>query len=635
MQSDLAILSAEQYEDGHGPRRASGGKTRKSSLEDEAPAPKKRTRAQLSEDGEADEKKRSRGRPRLDPKDDTAQERRRTQIRLAQRAYRSRKENAISTLEKQVDSLKDVTEQMSEAYRDLFDYATRKGLLEQAPEFGQRLMRLQAIAKRSTEKDDEDVDSSDGNGANTAEQESRKPGPKPPARNASKAGASKEQQPQHLWGGLLVAHEPDLDGSDDKLSGSSGSLSTSQVSPPSGYEVIAQPTAHNATFTSLSFDEYYFPTNAWVPSLYDSLSIPKTYAFHEGSFSRRLHRVALENAAKLLTMRHPPPDKIMRVFGLARLFETLDQIKERTLAALAQAQRESLYRWDYHVLHVNGAGMQFPGEKLNRINPFSNRPKDPSPFPMGPSDQRISKIQNSLMSLGGQINLPGWDGVFWDTDEVEYYLIHNGVEIPPTADYVTVEIQEGAFGESPSSPSSLGQADSSNETVTSSSATTVTGMSYGVDHATSTAASSSNLAPALTRISSPASQAESLRPPVSVADDIWSVIPTTGTTADIFPQSYMHSGGTPGLSAYDSSNLTAYADPMLLQYLPPISGDTGHQQSLFGQKSARKKSLRLDVEKFMRRLVSHATCLGRTPGFKPRDVDKAFWASVIGPDTTM
>ncbi|OAA59888.1 bZIP family transcription factor [Niveomyces insectorum RCEF 264] len=105
--------------------------------------------AQTSEDDDDDEveagTKRARGRPRLDIEDVTAADRRRTQIRLAQRAYRSRKEKAISSLECTVQSLHESNEAMSGAFMALHDFVERQGLLDAHPGLTQQLRQTTAV----------------------------------------------------------------------------------------------------------------------------------------------------------------------------------------------------------------------------------------------------------------------------------------------------------------------------------------------------------------------------------------------------------------------------------------------------------------------------------------------------------
>jgi len=73
--------------------------------------------------------KKQRGRPRLDPQDETPAERRRTQIRLAQRAYRNRKETTISELKGQVSELQGSINQMSRTFSMLHDNLFDSGVL--------------------------------------------------------------------------------------------------------------------------------------------------------------------------------------------------------------------------------------------------------------------------------------------------------------------------------------------------------------------------------------------------------------------------------------------------------------------------------------------------------------------------
>ncbi|KAF8417206.1 hypothetical protein EV426DRAFT_381813 [Tirmania nivea] len=62
---------------------------------------------------------RQRGRPRLDIRDETQTERRRTQIRLAQRAYRLRKETTIASLRSRVSELETAIAGMQDAFAEL------------------------------------------------------------------------------------------------------------------------------------------------------------------------------------------------------------------------------------------------------------------------------------------------------------------------------------------------------------------------------------------------------------------------------------------------------------------------------------------------------------------------------------
>ncbi|KAK5171208.1 uncharacterized protein LTR77_004352 [Saxophila tyrrhenica] len=81
----------------------------------EEPRPrKKRGRPSTSPDGDGDDRKR--GRPRVDKQDESAADRRRTQIRMAQRAYRQRKESTLEELRKRVSELTKTIEVMNNTF---------------------------------------------------------------------------------------------------------------------------------------------------------------------------------------------------------------------------------------------------------------------------------------------------------------------------------------------------------------------------------------------------------------------------------------------------------------------------------------------------------------------------------------
>lgn len=86
-------------------------------------------------------------------------QRRRTQIRLAQRAYRSRKDNAIQVLEKKVQDLQETNEEISNAFMRFHDYLLVRGILDVAPDLAHHLhCTTENILSLARTLDDEDDD---------------------------------------------------------------------------------------------------------------------------------------------------------------------------------------------------------------------------------------------------------------------------------------------------------------------------------------------------------------------------------------------------------------------------------------------------------------------------------------------
>lgn len=90
------------------------------------PTGSKRKRHRKGDASDSDTERQRRGRPRVEKQDESAADRRRTQIRMAQRAYRQRKESTLEDLRKRVSELGNTIELMNKAFCDCRDrlYAT-------------------------------------------------------------------------------------------------------------------------------------------------------------------------------------------------------------------------------------------------------------------------------------------------------------------------------------------------------------------------------------------------------------------------------------------------------------------------------------------------------------------------------
>jgi hypothetical protein len=85
----------------------------------------------------------------------TTTQRRRTQIRLAQRAYRQRKETTISSLVNQSTHLHSIIEQMNKTFQSFNDSALKSGLVQSSPALARELKHatetFTSLAKTASE----------------------------------------------------------------------------------------------------------------------------------------------------------------------------------------------------------------------------------------------------------------------------------------------------------------------------------------------------------------------------------------------------------------------------------------------------------------------------------------------------
>ncbi|KAK3316005.1 hypothetical protein B0H66DRAFT_534266 [Apodospora peruviana] len=609
-QGDLAILSAETYDPGlpYLPASARHQVTKKSSQAHGSSVsqdgPRKRAKRQTAEsaDNDDEEKKRSRGRPRLDIKDETAADRRRTQIRLAQRAYRNRKENAIQTLERRVQELKDTNEEMSNAFMRLHDFAVNNGLVDHAPDFGRQLRatteKFLALARTSSDDGsssraaDEQEGGTDGgdldhdSSNSPPEFHSIRPPPDP-------ATQKPPQQQPTLYGGLLISHELTPVSQDELIAdvfannlNSSLPITTTTTTgtattTAADYEIITQPTLDNASFPfDPTLPDFNFTTGG-MGSPFPSLAAPTSYALQEATFGRRLQRTGIERALMLITMPNPPPKRFNRVFGFCLLIESREAIYKRLVRGIQKTTQENLFNWHFPFFNLGGAGTHLLLDGSQRIGNQGTidvmKPASTNGFSVGPFTPEIMGVREKRLdkaTMQHMLGVTGFGGEFFDTDEVELYLHQRGVSIPPAADFVTVEIDEGHF------------------------------QMEGVVRDGNKNTNDGTRSPLSSSVSSSSGE--------TLADDVLQH-PTWVSAGDMDPA--LLSSHDSSQEQQRSSEATAVEFGMghgMADGFPPPPNNT-------------RKMVTVDVNLLVYELTERTVCLGRSPGIKQEDINTAFW----------
>ncbi|KAI2470224.1 hypothetical protein F4781DRAFT_430637 [Annulohypoxylon bovei var. microspora] len=626
LHTDLPVLNVEQYEEGRYSRRPSSKLNPKpditASHAENAPNPRKRGRKPVDhEQREAtEENKRTRGRPRLETKDQTPTERRRTQIRLAQRAYRNRKENAITDLQARIDDLKDVNSEINNAYQSLFDYASQRGLLAQAPEFGQQLQRLQSLIKQTQEEEIpklSDQDSPEGNSDDnvrdtqtTEDIAALNEEPVSATLPTTLPTTLPESQPANLWGGIQVSHEPVIQ---QEASAGLSNLDPALINPQlhqHHYEIVTTPTPDNASFgihpsidTNFSNPAY----TSWAQHPYNRLTGPHTMAFHEWAFARRLHRHAVERAAALINMPDPPPSVLSRVFGFVMLFETVDEIKSRTMATLNRVRNEPLNYWEYPFHRLGGSGTHFSDQGDVPSSLSGSSAYRSTGFATGPFNERTTRVRDTLLGVSQYINMSGWEGTWFDSGEVETYLAQNGIVIPIAADLHAVEVQPDVFSDAQAQPQiQLMQSIPPNTTP----------MTHENQSFASGVSSSNSPPTGVPTFSAGPNIPNTMGTPTTQGDSWQSV----SVTSNLYEAPQLADGGVPTFTGFDNM---ANIFPSTPSYVYP------HHEPTAPVPAPAPKRVILDVNKFISDMISHATCFGRAPAFRPKDIASSFWGAVV------
>jgi hypothetical protein len=342
---------------------------------------------------------------------------------------------------------------MSNVFLNLYDFAVSKGLMQREPEFGQQLKstleRFTALARATTAEDaiHEEGHESGSQEAPKADSESgsrRRNNRTSPKKALKEAPTSRQVQP---YGGYFTTKD---ESPVEEIPMDFGQENFEHRTRSGDLQIITRPTEDNASFPFDFMDLQQYRVELPPPESYSEnmfsqseLPLPNSYNYHELSFARRIQRGAAENAFKLVTLENPPAERFNRVFGFCLLYETKESIKARLENVLGKTTKESLSNWRAPFVHVGGAGTYYPMQDSDITGDLM--PKFRTGYSMGPFTPSISQADQAVQDM--RCNVPGFEGEFFDPNDVEGYLRGRGVDIPPAADFVTAEIDLSALGE--------------------------------------------------------------------------------------------------------------------------------------------------------------------------------------------
>ncbi|KAH6962710.1 hypothetical protein DER45DRAFT_582443 [Fusarium avenaceum] len=368
--------------------------------------------------------------------------RRRMQNRMAQRAYRQRKESAIDILKRKVQELEKSKEEMGKEFVNFTSVILEQDAIKQCPDIIEHI-KHSTITLISSAGEPDDIDEASGQNTEVIT----------PVIDLQTTVLDDVSPPLEQTEGF------DLPILDPSTQVNGGDLFNPTVDP--------QPYSNsNSDSTPYSFDApSYFqaPSNQQFYSMYQlpgstfdsSLPCPRSYAAQEHTFGRRLHRASQEAGFLLASMKHSPPAWYRKVFGFCLHFETRDEITARLRESVRKCQDTTLNNWKYPFTNVGGSGLFYPQEHGygtgglpvgNRSLPNEvYRPSEMSGFSMGPFGPSVEEVRDLRLNPQLRIIDPEYDGDFFDSDEIEICLRGYGVTIPPSKDFVTAHIDMAMF----------------------------------------------------------------------------------------------------------------------------------------------------------------------------------------------
>ncbi|KAF2839338.1 hypothetical protein M501DRAFT_784732 [Patellaria atrata CBS 101060] len=620
--------------------------------DENVPRKRARTATKSGKDSGSDDansgSKKQRGRPRVDTRDETAADRRRTQIRLAQRAYRLRKETTISSLKKRVAGLQDTIDQMHNAFLQFNDKVIDSGeikantilahSLKETTQIFISLARANAAANEEFECEDlQEEEEPKG-------QRNRKGAPIASTKETHETTPLQRPEPVTVWGYTQTFSEPTSPSpSVERLEETTSVSKTinhvedSERQYPQFFtqksliealdDASANPRnsmANMNTFNvQISNDPPYDPIKTMSPTkskyiapfsipypLTRSPSVPYTYSFHEMTFARRLQRAALESGFYLVAQSNIRPERFRHVFKLSLLHTTPEQLLQRFRYLLTQTTAESLEFYGAPFFHLGGAGTHYPqrdasGNILPRPNSYNVRAVGPWPISLA----RLERTDRMEKDPDIVVDIAGLEGEWFDAHDVEGYLREEkGIIINPQSSFAQAEIQ---YSE-PWVPESLvideGRRRSSYSEIdfstTSSASQSVPGTpGFGVGQ------------------QQPQGIDSRMGPSGALEVQPW----------DAFAQPFdiskiMEMDSAAPFETFPPETQAGYASgtsPM------PFFGQNEGGINMQGLVPVQKKTVTIDVGKMINELIKRGVCLGRAPGFRRKDVDKAFRAAII------
>lgn len=546
---------------------------------------------------------------------------------MAQRAYRQRKESTLDELRKRVSGLTNTIELMNKSFVDFRDRLTGAGLPDNnvldLREVSEQYEALMKCVRNPAEECDPKVARLLHRASSGSDQ----------GQDAIRPAAEPRNVPSWMDQNVVQSHARQR-GTTEVGMGYTMYMqpaedSPSNMSPSMDYFGNLDPMSHAmvpTTRASSANSPGMLRANAGAATLPPELGAPRSYSFQESTFGRRLHRACLEQGYQLLLDPSRRPATYERVFRLSLLNKNREKLIEAMRDMLNAGPQDSLDS-RAPLIHIGGAGTHFPRrDQYGNIHP---KKESWNLGVVGPQTVSLleTAAQNNL-TTDMTVNIAGFEGEWFDPYDVEGYLHEKGIFIDPTSSFAEAEVLD-----SPSVPSNI------------STGTTMSAQSPR----TPDVFGSKNDA----LLGFDTEQMEYLSSNDASVNE-WMDFTPLGLTdvgySDANTGSWMNflqPGETMKMHGMGSADIVT-SQPGWQAPTPRSDGFAHHTSALpkppatFGHTlPQQKKTVIIDVAKFVKGerrstvrreradanivtvMTASGQCIGRTPGFKRRDVDRA------------
>jgi hypothetical protein len=428
--------------------------------------PARKRQRDNAQDEDDESSKRHRGRPRVNEQDETAADvsanprfgysvsnhpqRRRTQIRLAQRAYRQRKENTISSLQDQVSRLQSTIEDMNKAFLTLNGKLVGSSLLRMDP----------GLARDLRDATQQFVSLARGAGSDGAESDYSDTPAAPSSMEKVSIANILSPVPSRKVLDIGLGYFKILDGTSNESEPTqaeaphqdhpfNGQFPLSGLAPVQALQPTKPPSPDFSFYSRLA-DQLptsgfgaRLPTPPPAPFYHDQYSYLKattlqasyTFSVEETSFARRLHRAALERAFHLAATATQQPAEFDRVFRLSLLYNTREVLMTKCQSILTKGIDEPLELLQTPFISIGGAGHHY----TDRLPPNS--------YVIKPGRAGHARFVNQETGFDAgidvNVDLKEFEGEWFDPNDVAKFLEFLDLHIDPRSTFAETPMVTG------------------------------------------------------------------------------------------------------------------------------------------------------------------------------------------------
>lgn len=351
---------------------------------------------------------------------------------MAQRAYRQRKESTLEELRKRVSELTNMIELMNKAFMECRDRLAASGLpagsMQDMRETSMQYEALMKCVRNPGEECDPELTQSIQRVSSVAGSDPKKslePRNVPSWMDEAALHSLPKQRGTAVEIGMGYTMYPHAAADEMAVDYMGNFDHTSQAILP----------AKSPSPTSFDDLRIEMPTSFTIPP---SISPPTTYSFQETTFGRRLHRACLEQGYQLLLDPDRRPATFERVFKLSLMSRDRAKLTIAMKTLLDRGPHESLHT-NLPLIHVGGAGTHYP-----RRDPFGNvQPKKES-WNLGVvGPQTLALLENAArdnLTTDMTVDISGFEGEWFDPYDVEGYLNEKGIFIDPSSSFAEADV---------------------------------------------------------------------------------------------------------------------------------------------------------------------------------------------------